>query len=762
LSILDDLNPQQQEAVRAVDGPVLVFAGAGSGKTRVLTYRIAYMVHELDVPPEQILAVTFTNKAAGEMKERIEQLVGEKAARVWAGTFHSFCSRMLRTDGQALGIDPNFVIYDEADQQALVKEAVSALNIDAGLYPPESIRWEISNAKNDLLAPSDYVAASNNPLQMEAKRIYRAYQERLQANQALDFDDLIMNAVRLLQDSAKIRKKYQKQYKYVLVDEYQDINLAQFTLVDLLSKQHRNLCVVGDDDQSIYGWRGANVRLILAFEEHYPEASVFKLEQNYRSTGNIIRCAHEVIKHNSSRADKQMWTNNPPGDQPVVYHAVNQQEEAEWVVGQIHTDVLVHQAEPGHYAVLYRTNAMSRILEETLVDTGIPYEVVGGIRFYERAEIKDIIAYLKVLLNPNDAISLRRIINKPTRGIGARTLQTLDAAARKLNKPLFEVCGMPEVYEPLRLAQQHAVADFYDMMSALHQQVDQLPLRGLVQEVVTRSGYLTRLHESGRADDAERAENVEEFISAAARFGSTAQDPSLAAFLERIALIADIDEAESLDSAVSLMTLHSAKGLEFPTVFLVGMEEEVLPHYRSMNDPAEIEEERRLCYVGMTRAQKQLYISHCSRRTIFGETRQMAPSRFLKHLPADIVQQCGAPLADRQLIESPELESEMQMTGRRLDLTAVLSRAKAGDSAPQPEPQEPARKRRKPRAHTKEKTEPYTAGEYSVGDRVRHTQFGEGMVVSIKEEETGATLVVAFPEKGVKKLLAQYAGLEKV
>ncbi len=762
MSILDDLNPQQQEAVRAVDGPVLVFAGAGSGKTRVLTYRIAYMVHELDVPPEQILAVTFTNKAAGEMKERIEQLVGEKAARVWAGTFHSFCSRMLRTDGQALGIDPNFVIYDEADQQALVKEAVSALNIDAGLYPPESIRWEISNAKNDLLAPSDYVAASNNPLQMEAKRVYRAYQERLQANQALDFDDLIMNAVRLLQDSAKIRKKYQKQYKYVLVDEYQDINLAQFTLVDLLSKQHRNLCVVGDDDQSIYGWRGANVRLILAFEEHYPEASVFKLEQNYRSTGNIIRCAHEVIKHNSSRADKQMWTNNPPGDQPVVYHAVNQQEEAEWVVGQIHTDVLVHQAEPGHYAVLYRTNAMSRILEETLVDTGIPYEVVGGIRFYERAEIKDIIAYLKVLFNPNDAISLRRIINRPTRGIGARTLQTLDAAARKLNKPLFEVCGMPEVYEPLRLAQQHAVADFYDMMSALHQQVDQLPLRGLVQEVVTRSGYLTRLHESGRADDAERAENVEEFISAAARFGSTAQDPSLAAFLERIALIADIDEAESLDSAVSLMTLHSAKGLEFPTVFLVGMEEEVLPHYRSMNDPAEIEEERRLCYVGMTRAQKQLYISHCSRRTIFGETRQMAPSRFLKHLPADIVQQCGAPLADRQLIESPELESEMQMTGRRLDLTAVLSRAKAGDSAPQPEPQEPTRKRRKPRAHTKEKTEPYTAGEYSVGDRVRHTQFGEGMVVSIKEEETGATLVVAFPEKGVKKLLAQYAGLEKV
>ncbi len=760
LTILDDLNPEQREAVQATDGPVLIFAGAGSGKTRVLTYRIAYMVHELDVPPEQILAVTFTNKAAGEMQERIEQLVGEGAARVWAGTFHSFCARMLRADGNIIGIEPDFVIYDEADQRMLIKETLSALNIDAELCSPDSIHWEISNAKNDLLEPADYSPAQGNPLQLEAKRVYRAYQERLGANHALDFDDLILHGVRLLRDSAKTARKYHKQYKYVLVDEYQDINFAQFSLIRLLTDKHRNLCVVGDDDQSIYGWRGANVQLILAFQEYFPEAQIFKLEQNYRSTGNIINCAYEVIRHNPSRAEKKLWTDNPPGDRPLLYHAVNEQEEAEWVGAEIHTEILVHNVAPGSYAILYRTNAMSRVFEEVLLDAGIPYEIVGGVRFYDRAEIKDVIAYLKVLYNPSDSLSLRRIINRPTRGIGTRTLQTLDAAAYKLGNTLLEVCGIPEVHEELRLAQQHAVADFYDMMTALRRRRDKLGLRRFVEEVVTRSGYLPRLRQSERADDAERAENVEEFITAAAAFENSAEEPSLAAFLERISLISDIDQAESLDSAVSLMTLHSAKGLEFPRVFLVGLEEEVLPHYRSMSDPAELEEERRLCYVGITRAQKRLYISHCSRRTIFGETRPMLPSRFLKHLPADIVQECGTPLADRQLIATPELESEMQMTGRRLDLTKVLSRAQARGTAASGDAQKKPKKRRK--AQVRQKTEPYAAGEYSVGDKVKHAQFGEGMVVSIKEEKTGATLVVAFPDQGVKRLLAEYAGLEKV
>ncbi len=759
MTILDDLNPEQREAVQATDGPVLIFAGAGSGKTRVLTYRIAYMVRELGIAPEQILAVTFTNKAAGEMKERIGELIDEGASRVWAGTFHSFCARMLRADGQAIGIEPNFVIYDDADQRALIKETLSALNIDSELYQPSSIHWEISQAKNDLRTPEDYAPSSSNPLQQQAQRVYRAYQERLQANQALDFDDLILEAVRLLRDSAKTRKRCQKQYQYVLVDEYQDINFAQFSLIELLTQKHRNLCVVGDDDQSIYGWRGANVRLILAFQEHFPEAQVFKLEQNYRSTGNIIRCAYEVIKHNPSRAEKKLWTDNPPGERPTVYHAVNEQEEAEWVVGQVHSDLVAQDADPGNHAVLYRTNAMSRVFEEALLEAGIPYEIVGGVRFYERAEIKDIVAYLKALYNPNDSVSLRRIINRPGRGIGPKTLQTLDAAARQLGKTLLEVCGVEEVREPLRTVQRNAVADFYDMMSALQERRGELKLRESVQEVVTHSGYLARLQRSGRADDAERAENVKEFITAAARFEDTAEDPSLEAFLERIALISDIDQAESLDSAVSLMTLHSAKGLEFPTVFLVGLEEEVLPHYRSMNDPAELEEERRLCYVGITRAQEQLYISHCSRRTVFGNTTQMQPSRFLSDLPDEHVQHCGAVPPAPRLVEVPDLEAEMAMTGRRLDLTTVLSRAKARGAAATGDAQKKREKR--PKAKVRQKTEPYAAGEYSVGDRVKHAQFGEGMVVSIKEDDSGAVLVVAFPDQGIKKLLAQYASLER-
>ncbi len=758
MSILDDLNPQQQEAVQAIDGPVLIFAGAGSGKTRVLTYRIAYLIHEQDIAPENILAVTFTNKAADEMRERIAELVGEDAARLWAGTFHSFCARMLRTDGRVIGIEPTFTIYDEADQRALVKETLSALNIDSEQYSPENIQWEISQAKNELQGPSDYAPARDNPLQREAQRVYRAYQRRLRANNALDFDDLIMNGVRLLQESALVREHYQNQYRYVLVDEYQDINFAQFSLIGLLSGGHRNLCVVGDDDQSIYGWRGANIRLILAFEEHFPDARTFKLEQNYRSTSNIIQCAHEVIKHNQSRADKQMWTDNAPGNAPVVYHAVNEQEEAEWVVGRIHTDLLVDNADPGDYAILYRTNAMSRILEETLLQAGIAYEIVGGTRFYDRAEIKDVVAYLKALYNLNDSLSLRRIINRPTRGIGARTMQVLDSAVQQLDKPLLEVCGMPEVTEELRLGQQRAVADFYDMMSGLRRRCEELSLRQFVQEVVTRSDYLPRLQQSGRADDAERADNVREFITAAARFESSAEEPSLGSFLEHISLISDIDQAESLESTVSLMTLHSAKGLEFPVVFLVGCEEEVLPHYRSMGDPAEIEEERRLCYVGMTRAQQRLYLSHCSRRTIFGDTQHREPSRFLGHLPDDLIQHEGTMPSARR-VKTPQLESEMAMTGRRLDLTSILSRAKSAKNEPQAKPSpekssEPAAKR--------EKTEPHTAGDYSVGDRVKHSKFGEGMVVSIKPDSAGDIIVVAFPDVGIKKLLAEYAGLEKV
>lgn len=729
---------------------MLIFAGAGSGKTRVLTFRIAYMVQELGIPAQHILAVTFTNKAAGEMKERIEQLIGEQAPNLWAGTFHSFCARMLRADGQAIDIAPNFVIYDEADQRALIKETLSALNIDSEQYSPVDIHYEISNAKNELMTPADYKPHRNKPLERMAKRVYRRYQQRLADSNALDFDDLLMSAVGLLRESEEVREKYQDRFRYILVDEFQDINYAQFRLLQLIANKHRNLCVVGDDDQSIYGWRGANVRLILAFKEYYPQAKVFKLERNYRSTANILRCAYEVIKHNPARAEKKLWTDNPPGEPPVVYRAVNEQEEAEWVIRMIQSQVHAGDAAPGDFAVLYRTNAMSRAFEEALLDANIPYEIVGGVRFYERAEIKDVVAYLKVLLNSMDPVSLRRIINNPPRGIGKKTLQVLDREAQRQGIPLFEVCGLVEELEQIRSREQAAVADFYDMMRALQNRIDNLSLVESVREVVRCSGYLQRLRESGRADDAGRAENVEEFVTAAARFQKNHDDSSLVAFLEHIALISDIDQAEALGSAVSLMTLHSAKGLEFPAVFIAGMEEQVLPHHRSMNDDFELAEERRLCYVGMTRAQQRLYLTHCHRRTIFGETQPMQPSRFLKDLPDEVVQRRGelAPGAGPRLIESPQQAPEMQMSGRRLDLTKILSRATGRPAATdQAQPTEAV---------------PSSAGEYTVGDKVSHPTFGEGRVVSIKGQGNEAVIVVGFPDKGIKKLLAQYAKLKKL
>ncbi len=752
MSILDNLNPEQQKAVQATEGPVLIFAGAGSGKTRVLTYRIAYMVHELGIAPEHILAVTFTNKAAGEMKERIAQLIGEQAPSLWASTFHSLCARMLRADGAAIDIDPNFVIYDEADQRALIKETLSALNIDSEQYSPVDIHYEISNAKNELLTAADYKPHRKNPLERTAKRVYRNYQQRLAASNALDFDDLLMSAVHLLRESEELRDKYQNRFRYILVDEYQDINFAQSSLLELLADKHHNLCVVGDDDQSIYGWRGANVRLILAFEEHYPEAQVFKLEQNYRSTANILRCAYEVIRHNPARADKKLWTDNPPGEAPLVYRAINEQEEAEWVARLIQSQIRQGQAEPGDFAILYRTNAMSRVFEESLLDANMPYEIVGGVRFYERAEIKDVIAYLKTLLNPVSSVSLRRIINNPTRGIGAKTLQVLDSEARRRKVSLFEMCGIVSELDQIRIREQQAVADFYDMMTALHSRIDKLSLVKLVREVVKRSGSLQRLRESGAADDAGRAENVEEFVTAAARFQKTHEDNSLVAFLEHIALISDIDQAKELGSTVSLMTLHSAKGLEFPTVFIVGLEEEVLPHYRSMSDEFELAEERRLCYVGMTRAQQRLYLTHCHRRTIFGETQQMQPSRFLKDLPEEVVQRRGelAPGSSPRLIEAREEIPEMQMSGRRLDLTKILSRATAGATASA----EQSRRSAEPI--------PSSAGDYTVGDKVSHPSFGDGRVVSIKGTGDEAEIVVGFPDKGIKKLLARYANLKKL
>jgi DNA helicase-2/ATP-dependent DNA helicase PcrA len=777
--ILSQLNPQQREAAQCIEGPVLIFAGAGSGKTRALTYRIAYMVRECGVAPESILAVTFTNKAANEMKERIRGLVGDRARRIWAGTFHSVCARMLRADGEAIGIPSNFAIYDSAEQQALVKEALAVLDVDPKQYSPVEIHARISRAKNELMTVSDFGRTRKGSFEEVAARAYRIYQDKLRQNTALDFDDLLMRTVDLLASQPEVLAKYQERLHYVLVDEYQDINHAQYRFVRLLSAKHGNICVVGDDDQSIYGWRGANVGIILAFESDYPNCKVVKLEQNYRSSGKIIECAAEVIKNNADRAAKRLWTENHPGDNVVVYEAINESEEAEWVAGSIADQTGRRVAKAGDFAILYRTNAMSRNFEEALIARGIPYRVVGGLRFYERAEIRDAVAYMRVIHNPTDGISLRRIVNKPTRGIGDKTLQVVTQFAYGDGRdsiPVYDALGRVHEIEELKPRAQEAVAAFHAMMEGLRSKADCVPLSELAHAVIEDTGYVEALQKSGNAEDASRVENLQEFVSLTAQFEAAYEDgePTLQASLEHIALLTDIDEAEDPGDSVSLLTLHSAKGLEFPIVFMVGLEENIFPHQRSMKDEQELAEERRLCYVGITRAQRQLYLTHAFRRTIYGQPTDQRPSRFLQELPQDLVtrRQDITRLARPQVFEEEveELERRAESRPGGLDLTRILSRKRKAGAEPAPK----AASARTPSTRVGEgsrrttvkrqperKAAPADDGDLRTGTKVRHAKFGDGIVLSRDGEGDRAIVTVAFVSTGVKKLALQYANLQK-
>lgn len=767
---------------------MLVFAGAGSGKTRALTYRIAHMVRDCGIPPERILAVTFTNKAAGEMKERIGKLVGDQARRIWAGTFHSTCARILRADGEAIGVPSNFVIYDETDQRALIKQALGILDIDATQYKPQDIQFAISGAKNELMGPQEYRAGRRGPFDDIVRRVYSKYQQLLRENMALDFDDLLVRAVQLFKESPATLEKYQERFHYILVDEYQDINFAQYQFVKLLAAKRRNLCVVGDDDQSIYGWRGANVRIILDFQKDWPDATVVKLEQNYRSTQKILECAYEVIRRNRSRADKKLWTQNRPGDNLVQYEAVSAEEEAEWVAEAIETQVRCKLARYGDYAILYRANAMSRVFEEALMQRRIPYEIVGGIRFYERAIIKDFIAYLRVIHNPADSVSLSRIINTPTRGIGDKTVAVIHQIADANNCSMYESVRYCAVNENLSERARHAVGDFYDLIESLRHKAQRLGLTELCRAVAEDSGYLQALQRSGTAEDAAKAENLMEFVTLAQRFEQAQPDADLGAFLEHLALISDLDEAQDLDSKVCLMTLHAAKGLEFPIVFMVGMEEGIFPHQRSMGDEHELAEERRLCYVGITRAQRMLYLTHASRRVIYGQPQQQRPSRFLSDLPDGLVdRQVGMGSFLQSSLLDDEEEVEVEYGGRKINLTEILSRVKANaERAHARGKQEDARLREGRTSRAAElptarvtdsersgagtvrtqkraaKSAPATAElEFRPGDMVRHPTFGSGRVVQVKGSGADASVVVAFPDKGVKELSLAYARLQR-
>ena len=712
--ILEDLNPVQREAVQHIDGPLLIFAGAGTGKTRALTYRIAYLIGEHGVDPRSILAVTFTNKAAREMKERIESLVGAQMLRdMWVGTFHATCARMLREHGDKIGLDREFVIYDEDDQIRVVRECLEELGLDEKENNPKNILYRISGAKEQLVLADEYESVYRGQLDPLAAQIYPLYQKRLHANSALDFDDLILYAVRLLEESEKTREHYQRRFKYVLVDEYQDINYAQFQFVKLIAEKHRNICVVGDDDQSIYSWRGADVGIILSFKNHYSDAKVVTLQQNYRSSRNILDAAYHIISKNERRAPKQLWTDRPEGTLLYRIEATDEHDEAVRVVNRIRDMVVSGEREFSDFVILYRANAQSRVLEDALRNHRIPYRIIGGFKFYERKEIRDLMAYLRLAHNPRDGIALKRIINVPLRGIGPKTIELIEQFAGVEGICLFEGLQRIEEIEVKPQAKRELTA-LATLIESVHAKKDEYSVGKLLTEIVENTGYVSELKRQGTREADTRVENILEFSSVIEEFERTSEDHSLRAFLEQVALVTDIDSYEESEPAVTLMTLHSAKGLEFSAVFLVGLEEGVFPHIRSMSSREELEEERRLCYVGMTRAKDELCLSHAYVRTLFGMRQKQLVSRFLREIPPEMFQE----------------------TKKRAAASSLWQEAEPASSA--------------------------KGDLFQPGDHVKHSVFGLGIVESAEPTGRDTLVIVLFEEVGRKKLLLSFAGLEKV
>ena len=714
------LNPQQTEAARHGDGPLLVVAGAGSGKTKVLTCRIAHLM-EQGVRPDQILAITFTNKAAQEMKSRVEKMVGETARHIWLYTFHSFCARILRVEIAKLGgYESNFSIYDAADSLNLIKTCLKEMNLDDKHFAPNGVAASISNAKNQLLDAEAFGRQTDDFYGTKVAELYALYTQKLKQNNALDFDDLLLLTIRLFQEIPEVLAKYQERFKYVMVDEYQDTNRAQYLLTKLLTEKTRNLFVVGDADQSIYAWRGADIRNILDFERDYPEAKVVKLEQNYRSSQKILDAANAVIANNTDRRPKELWTDNEGGEALSYYQAVDERDEARFVVDAM---VQMHENEQRSYgdmAVLYRTNTQSRVFEEMLIKCAIPYTIVGGQKFYDRKEIKDMIAYLRVVFNPNDAVSLLRIINVPRRGIGDATIAKLQAHAQETNSTLFDVLSasdqVPGLSSRFRDKLEELAALIFDFIG----QANKKPVAELIEQVMLKTGYMTELEEERTPQAQSRLDNLRELLTVAKDFTTNGQEDTLENFLGHVSLVSDIDDAKFGGEIVTLMTLHSAKGLEFPVVFLAGMEEGIFPHARTLMNETELEEERRLCYVGITRAKERLVMTSTRMRSIYGNTVMYPPSRFLNEIPRELLQ--------------PIRRSHVSS-----DSAAVRS---------------------KPVVHAA-KTE-QRCGDFKAGQKVNHPKWGIGTVVEVKGEGDKTELKVAFPQEGIRNLLAKYAPLTQV
>lgn len=736
MSIYDTLNHEQQEAVFHTEGPVLILAGAGSGKTRVLTHRIAYLIEEKGVNPWNIMAITFTNKAAGEMRERVDKIVGFGAESIWVSTFHSSCVRILRRYIDRLGFDHNFAIYDTDDQKSLMKDICKRLEIDTKVYKERAILAAISSAKDELVSPEEYQL--NTMSDFSKKKIalaYLEYQKELKKNNALDFDDLIVKTVELFQACPDVLDYYQERFRYIMVDEYQDTNTAQFKFVSLLAAKYRNLCVVGDDDQSIYKFRGANIGNILGFEKIFPDAMVIRLEQNYRSTQNILNAANEVIKNNVGRKDKTLWTENQEGEKIHFRQFMNAYEEAEYIVGDISKKVREKDGDYRDFAILYRTNAQSRLFEEKMLMANIPYKLVGGVNFYARKEIKDLLSYLKTVDNARDDLAVRRIINVPKRGIGATTLTRVQDYAVQKDISFYE--ALREASQIPSLGRAAAkVEPFVTFIQTMRSKAEYLSPSELLKEIIEETGYVTELQAEGTEEAEARIENIDELITKVVTYEEENEEPTLSGFLEEVALVADIDSVDGDDNQVLLMTLHSAKGLEFPYVYLAGMEDGIFPSYMTItaDDPTEIEEERRLCYVGITRAMRDLTLTCAQQRMIRGETQYNKVSRFIKEIPREMVE-LGREFQEKKLKEIP-LPTSFQQIKQAFRQPAFV-----------------------PKQFEVKKAEGL---DYQVGDTVKHIKFGTGVVTDITEGGRDYEVTVNFDKAGIKKMFASFAKLKKV
>ena len=754
---IEKLNAPQREAVATTEGPLLVLAGAGSGKTRVLTYRIARLI-EQGVPAWKILAITFTNKAAREMVSRVESLCGSAAADAWVMTFHACCARILRKDIEKLGYKRSFTIYDDDDQMTVIKALSKEQNLDDKLYPPRQIKSAISDAKNRLLSPSEWQAEAVQD-DFKAKKIaevYKAYEKRLAASNALDFDDLLVKTLVLFTEHPPVLEYYRHRFDYVLVDEYQDTNPAQYELVKLIVGQKRNLCVVGDDDQSIYGWRGADIRIILGFEKDYPDAKVVKLEQNYRSTGNILNAANQVIAHNRGRKEKALWTDSDDGERIRRYEAQDERDEAAWVCNELNR-LKREGIDPGACAVLYRANAQSRVIEEALVRTGVPYRVYGGLKFYDRKEVKDLVAYLRAVVNPDDQVSLRRIINEPRRGIGDATVEILADFAAREQIPLF-VAAIDHEQIELSGRARAAVAQFAELLNKLTElRFEQGPSEFL-KSVIELTGY-QRQYEAVKSDEnTARVQNIQELIGALEQYEQQNPDGGLEGFLENVALVTDLDSMEEGAKALTLMTMHAAKGLEFPCVFVVGLEDGLFPTTRALFDEDKLEEERRLMYVALTRAMRRLYLSSARSRMLFGNRQAGPPSRFLDEIPQRLIEETR-PQTGPTRLGSP-YGARPQLSGSGAPKHGIPSVGKVEPRAFQPgalgipgvsKGFVPSAARASGPAQL-----------FAVGDRVRHRMFGEGTVIELKGRGREARLVIQFNERGEKIFPADTAPIIKI